>query len=78
MLRFFISAVVVAGVLAAAQPGFAGNRAVTAPDQAQAAGSASEQVAAPATASRSAAPELQAPASTLPGSNVTPVGFGWG
>jgi hypothetical protein len=70
MLRFVLSAVVLAGVLAMAQPVFADPLAATASDHAQAAATAIEQPASPAPAWSSDMPNA--------GKNIAPAGFGWG
>ena len=67
MLRSILSAVVLAGIIVAAQPAFADAAAATASEHAQPAAAAAQQSAPPAAAS---SPQLlDAPA---------PAGFGWG
>jgi len=77
MLRFVLSAVALAGVLAAAQPAFADLLAATAPDQVKATAAAKAQPAPPAPASSSSSDE-NAPARAGFGKDIIPVGFGWG
>jgi hypothetical protein len=75
MLRFALSAVALAGVLAVAQPVSADPLAATASDHAQAAAATIEQPASPAPAwSSSDAPATSAEL----GKNNAPAGFGWG
>ena len=66
MLRSILSAVALAGIIAAAQPAFADAAAATAPEHAQPAAAAAQQSAPPAAASSPRS--LDAPA---------PAGFGW-
>jgi hypothetical protein len=72
MLRFVLSAVVLASVLAMAQPVFADPLAATASDHAQAAAATIEQPASLAPAWSSDVPAKNA------GKNIAPAGFGWG
>jgi hypothetical protein len=66
MLRSILSAVALAGVLAAAQPVFADHLAATASDQVQAAAAMMEQPA-----------PLPAPGASAE-HRIAPAGFGWG
>jgi hypothetical protein len=75
MLRFALSAVALAGVLAVAQPVFADPLAATASDHAKAAAAAMEQPASPVPAWSSSS---DAPATSAGlGKNTAPAGFGW-
>jgi hypothetical protein len=76
MLRFALSAVALAAVLATAQPVFADPLAVAASDHTQAAAAATEQPTSP-TPVRSSSPDAPA-TSAEPPKNVAPAGFGWG
>jgi hypothetical protein len=67
MLRSILSAVALAGIIAAAQPAFADGVATTTSEHAQPAAAAAQQSAPPAAASSPRS--LDAPA---------PAGFGWG
>lgn len=75
MLRFALSAVAFAGVLATAHVGFADPLAAPASAYAQAAAPVTEQPAPPAPA-RSSSSDATVPASA--GHDKAPVGFGWG
>jgi len=77
MLRFVLSAVALAGVLATAQPAVADRLAATPSDHAQAAAAATKQPAPPAPASSSSS-DAPAPARAGLGKGIVPVGFGWG
>ena len=77
MLRFVLSAVVFAGVLATERPTFADPVAVTASDRAYAA-AAAEQPAPAAPASWSSSSDAPATASAVGHKDTAPVGFGWG
>jgi hypothetical protein len=78
MLRSFISAVALAGVLAAAHPSFAETLAATASDQAQAAAPATEQPAPPAVVQPSSSDATARASAWPPHKDIVPVGFGWG
>jgi hypothetical protein len=78
MLRLVLSAVALAGVLAMAQPAFADALAATTYDRAQAAAPVTEQPAPPAPAARPSPSDASAPASAGLGTDIIPVGFGWG
>jgi hypothetical protein len=78
MFRSFISAVALAGVLAATQPSFADPLAATASEQAQAAAPATEQPAPPALAQPSSSDATPRPSAWPPHKDIVPVGFGWG
>lgn len=78
MLRSFISAVALAGVLATAQPSFAEPLAATATDQAQAAAPATEQPAPPAVGQSSSSDATTRASAWPPHKDIIPVGFGWG
>jgi hypothetical protein len=67
MLRIIVSAVVIAGILASAQPAFADAAAATASEHAQPAAAAAQQSAPPAAGSSPRSSDVTAPA-----------GFGWG
>jgi hypothetical protein len=67
MLRFALSVVALAGVLATVQPAFADPLPATASDHAQAAAAAVMEQPAP-----------PAPASSRPSETPAPAGFGWG
>jgi hypothetical protein len=76
MIRFVLSAVVLAGVLAMTNPVFADPLAATASDHAKAAAAAMEQPASPAPAWSSSS---DAPATSAGlGKNTAPAGLGWG
>jgi hypothetical protein len=77
MFRIVLSAVALAGVLAAVHPAFADPVAPTESDRVHVVTLATEQPAPPA-AARSSAPEATAPASAGFGKDVVPVGIGWG
>jgi hypothetical protein len=76
MLRFALSAVALAVVLATAQPVFAEPLAATVSDHAQAAAAAMEQPTSPARTWSSSSDA--AGTSAEPGKNAAPTGFGWG
>jgi hypothetical protein len=78
MLRSFISAVALAGVLAAAHPSFAESPAATAPDHAQATVPATEQPAPPVLAQPSSSDATARASAWPPHKDIVPVGFGWG
>jgi hypothetical protein len=67
MLRSILSAVVLAGIIAVAQPAFADAAAATASEHAQPAAAATQQSAPPAAVSSPRSLDTPAPA-----------GFGWG
>ncbi len=73
MVRFFVSAVALAGLLATAHPASADPAASTAPEPNQISVPAQDQ-SAPAPARTPAAAETAAPL----GSGFIPVGIGWG
>jgi hypothetical protein len=76
MIRFVLSAVVLAGVLAMTNPVFADPLAATASDHAKTAAAAMEQPASPAPAWSSSS---DAPATSAGlGKNIAPAGLGWG
>jgi hypothetical protein len=75
MLRFALSAVALAGVLAMAQPIYADPLAALASDHAQAAAAAIEQPMSPAPAWPSSS---DAPAAADGLGKNAPAGFGWG
>jgi hypothetical protein len=76
MLRFALSAVALAAVLATAQPVFGDPLDATAPNHAQAAAAVMEQPTSPVPAWPSSSET--AATSAGPGKNVAPAGFGWG
>jgi len=79
MLRFVMSAMALAGVLATALPATADPLAATASDHAKAAAPADQQSAAPV-ASRSSSLDAAepAPSNARFGKDIIPIGFGWG
>jgi hypothetical protein len=77
MLRFALSAVALAGVLATAYPAFADPLAAAPCDHAEVAAPGPEQTAAPPPA-RPSPTDAKAPANTGLGKDIVPVGFGWG
>jgi hypothetical protein len=77
MLRFALSAIALAGVLATAHPAFADPLAATPCDHAEVAAAGAERTAAPQPA-RPSSTDAKAPANTGIGKDVVPVGFGWG
>ncbi len=76
MLRFVLSAVALAGILATANPVFADPVAAAAPERVQTAAPATEQVSPPAPALSSS--DVKAPTGDSLGKGIVPVGFGWG
>jgi hypothetical protein len=76
MLCFARSTVVLAGVLATAQPDLADPLAAAAYDRAQAA--ATERAAPPTPTGWPSSSDASAPASAGLGKDIVPVGFGWG
>jgi hypothetical protein len=78
MLRFVLSAVVLAGVLATEQPTFADPVAATASDRAYAAAATTEQPVPVAPASWSSSSDTPAPATAVGHKDTAPAGFGWG
>jgi hypothetical protein len=77
MLRLVLTAVALAGVLAAVHPALADPVAATAADQIQVVASAPEQPAPPVPA-RTSSPDAPAPANAGLSKNIVFVGFGWG
>jgi hypothetical protein len=77
MLRFVLSVVALAGILATAQPSFADPVAATTSDQAQVAATAPEQQA-PPTPARASSSDAPAAAKTGRNKDIIFVGFGWG
>jgi hypothetical protein len=78
MLRFVLSAVALAGVLATAPAAFADPLAVTASDHAEAVAPTQEQAALPAPAAWPSPSDATAPASAGRDKDIAPVGPGWG
>jgi len=76
MLRSVLSAIAIAGILAAAHPAIAEPLAATASDHTQAA-AAMEQPTPPAPSSPRSSDAI-APASPELETDVVPIGFGWG
>lgn len=78
MLRFFLSAILLAGVLGTEQPTSADPVAATASGHAHAAASVTEEPAPAAPASWSSSWDAAAPANAGGNKDSAPVGFGWG
>lgn len=76
MLRFVLSAIALAGVLATVHPAFADTPAATASDHPYAALPIAQQSVTPTPAS-SSSPDATVPSGAERGKEI-PVGFGWG